>query len=372
MASPHEIADGLLQGPVRGRGAGLNPGNRFESTRLHVLGEHLDDQLRDAQGNDAGPARVPTQVIPDKTRSLINHITSPDVPFEWSINPYRGCEHGCIYCYARPDHERLGYSCGLDFETRIIAKFDAPKILARELAHPRWKGDPIAMCGDTDCYQPIERELRITRGCLEVMAQCRQPVSIITKNRLVLRDLDLLADMAGHGVARVALSVTTLDPDLAMKMEPRASSPRDRLAAIAGLAAAGVPVMAMVAPIIPGLNDREVPAILKAVAEAGARASGYALVRLPYQVKVLYEDWLRRQFPQRAEHALSLLRQTRDGHLYDARRGQRMRGSGPVAEQIRKVFRLFARKHGLDRSLPPHNPSAFRRAMPNGQMDLFG
>jgi DNA repair photolyase len=365
----YEYRDALPSGPVRGRGAGLNPGNRYETVRLHVLGEVLD--APDGKGIEAAAPVVKTQVFPDRTRTLINRVDSPDVPYNWSINPYRGCEHGCIYCYARPDHERLGFSCGLDFETKILAKFDAPAILRRELARPSWRGEMIAMCGVTDCYQPIEAELRITRGCLEVMAQCRQPVGIVTKSRLVLRDLDLLRELAAHGAVAVTVSVTTLDNQLAAKMEPRAAAPRERLRTIAALAQAGVPVSASVAPIIPGLTDREIPAILKALAEAGAQHAGYVLLRLPYQVKDLYLDWLARNFPDRAGHVESLLRQTRGGALYDSRFGKRKRGEGPVAEQVGRVFRVFAARYGLNRPRPERPASGFRRPVLGGQGSLF-
>jgi DNA repair photolyase len=372
-----DYRDALTQGPARGRGAGTNPGNRYEAARLHVSGEHLDQLARErvAQGADVSltvlPRQVPTQVIADDTRTIINHVTTPDRLFEWSINPYRGCEHGCFYCYARPDHERLGYSCGLDFETKIVAKFDAPQMLRRELADPKWQGDMIMLSGVTDPYQPIEADLKITRGCLEVMAQCRQAVSIVTKNRLVLRDLDLLAPLAELGAARVAISLTTLDAKLAAKMEPRASSPADRLHAIRELTRAGVPVAVMTAPIIPAVNDRELPKLLEAAAEAGARASGYVVLRLPHQLKDLFQDWLQRHFPDRAAHVESLVRQMREGELYDARPKLRRRGTGPVAEQIRKVFDVFSRRHGLDGEWPRINTRAFRRPSLDGQLSLF-
>ncbi|MCE9589214.1 MAG: PA0069 family radical SAM protein [Planctomycetes bacterium] len=375
MPDPYEYRDALPHGLYKGRGAGLNPGNRHETVRLHVLGEHLDEVAAE-RGEEAvtiGEGQTRTQVFPDKTRTLINKVSSPDMPMGWTVNPYRGCEHGCVYCYARPDHERLGMSLGLDFETKIMAKFDAPKILRRELANPRWKGEGIMMAGVTDCYQPIERELRITRGCLEVMAECRQPVTIVTKNRLVLRDLDLLREMAACGVVTVGVSVTSLDASLALKMEPRASSPSDRLHTIRELANAGVPVMAMVAPIVPGITDHETPMILKAVAEAGARSAGYVLLRLPYQLKDLYLDWLKRHFAGRAAHAESLLRQTHDGALYDATPGKRRRGEGPIAEHIGRTFEVFKRRYGLDRGLGARERQPFRppRVEADGQMRLF-
>ena len=371
MADDREYADALPQGRARGRGAGLNPGNRFERVRLHVLGEHLDSIAAEPTF-DAGRGRsVPTQVFRDRTRTIINHVDSPDLPFNWTINPYRGCEHGCAYCYARPDHERLGFSSGLDFETKILAKPDAPKLLRRELAQHRWRAETIVMCGDTDCYQPIEAKLRITRGCLEVMAEARQPVGIVTKNRLVTRDVDMLGELASHGAVRVSISLTTLDRSLAAKMEPRASAPADRLRAVSDLADAGVPVAVMVAPIVPGLTDREVPAILRAAADAGANSAGYILLRLPHQNRTLFVDWLEHHFPARASRVISLVRQTRGGEMYDCAFGSRHRGAGPVAEQIRAVFDVFARRCGLDRPMRELSGAAFRPPQVNGQLTLF-
>lgn len=353
---PHERADGLASGPVRGRGSNLNPGNRFEDVRLHVLGEHLDEQLRE---HPCG-VQVRTQVFTDDTQTVVNRVESPDIPFGWSLNPYRGCEHGCIYCYARPGHEYLALSSGLDFETKIIAKPRAAELLRRFIARPAWKGEPIVLSGVTDPYQPVERELRITRGCLEVCAAARQPLSLITKNHLITRDLDILRDMASWNGVRVAISLTTLDPTLAMKMEPRASVPRDRLAAIRELVAAGVPVAVMTAPIIPAINDHELPALLEAAAEAGARSAGMVLIKLPHQIKALFLEWLQRHFPDRAAHVESLIRRCRGGELYDSAFFNRQRGTGPVAATIRDTFGLFAKRLNLTRRLPPLNSAEFR------------
>lgn len=370
MTTEHEYPDALPDGAVRGRGAALNPGNRFVGDpkrgivrRLHVLGEHLDAVARERneEGCALGGRQVQTEVRPDATRRIINRVDSPDVPFNWSINPYRGCEHGCIYCYARPDHERLGYSSGLDFETRLVAKLDAPRLLRRELANPKWKGETIVFSGVTDCYQPIEREYRITRDCLEVIAECRQPVGIITKNKLVLRDLDLLQELARHRAVRVGLSITTLDNRLASKMEPRASSPSERLETLSALRDAGVQTFAMIAPIIPGLNDREIPSLLKAVSQAGAQTAGYILLRLPHQIKAMFLDWLARCYPDRAHHVESLLRQVRGGALYDPAFGVRQRGRGPIAAQINTLFDAFSKRCGLDGTLDSLNGKAFRR-----------
>jgi len=283
---------------ARGRGAQINPANRFEKLSLTVLGEHLDDLARDGEEDERG-AQLATNVYIDTAKTLINKITSPDVGMSWSINPYRGCEHGCAYCYARPTHETFGLSCGLDFETKLFAKIDAPELLRRELAKPKWVGEKIVMSGITDPYQPIEKKFRVTRGCLEVMAECAQPVGIITKNRLVTRDIDLLGPMAAEGCATVAVSITTLDAKLGAIMEPRAASPLARLDTVRKLTDAGVPTIVMVAPIIPGLNDSHlhlvrggrfynaelrwdgVPTLAKALGEQPTTAEAFAPVLLP-------------------------------------------------------------------------------------------
>jgi DNA repair photolyase len=367
-----EYADGLPTGPQRGRGAGLNPANRYEGHRLHVLGETYDRLALDDEGLDSGA--TPTVVYRDQSKTIINRVdpNTADIGFKWTINPYRGCEHGCIYCYARPDHERLGMSCGLDFETQIFAKPEAPALLEKELARPSWHGEPIVMAGVTDPYQPIERKLGITRGCLQVLARCRQPVSFVTKNRLVQRDLDLLTELARHDAVRVAISLTTLNARLAGQMEPRAAAPSQRLATMQKLSEAGIPVRVMVAPIIPGLTDREVPAILQAAADAGAQAASYVLLRLPHQVKSLFLDWLKREWPDRAGHVESLIRQTRGGRLYDSRPGHRQTGLGPVAEQIHQQFAVFSRRYDLTRNPGPPTGQAFRKPSPEGQLGLFG
>lgn len=384
MFDSGEIRDGLACGPVRGRGAGINPGNRFEPLRLHVLGEHRDELLRE---HPCGK-QVGTQVFEDDSRSILNHVDSPDLGFHWTVNPYRGCEHGCIYCYARPGHEYLALSSGLDFETRIFAKPKAAELLRAQLLKPSWTGEKIMFSGVTDCYQPVEAELRITRACLEVCADLAQPVSIVTKSSLVLRDLDLLKELARYHAASVAVSITTLDNTLASKMEPRAGAPRERLETIRTLAAAGVPVNVMVAPIIPALNESEVPAILKAAADAGARDAGYVLLRLPFQIKALFEEWLYRHFPDRASKVLNAVREMRGGELYQSAFFTRQRGTGVRADQVAATFRLFKRKSGLggaaDRQIPggtgrdtrgaaPASNAEFlrRRALGPGQLGLF-
>jgi DNA repair photolyase len=360
-----EPAFTLPDGPVRGRGAGVNPVGRFEPIRLTAHADHLN------ACHDASPGgrQALTQVFEDDSRSIINEINVPDLPFRWTLNPYRGCEHGCAYCYARPTHAYFGLSSGLDFETRIFAKREAPRLLERALARPAWKGEAISMSGVTDPYQPIERELAITRACLEVMARARQAVSVITKNALIERDIDLLAALARHGACRAIISLTTLDNALASAMEPRASSPRARLGAIEALSRAGVPVTVMIAPIIPGLNDREIPVLLRAAADAGATSAGWVLLRLPHDVREVFIDWLRRRYPDRADHVLSLLRQCRAGELNDPRPGSRMRGEGPVAEHIRSTFQVFSRRCGLDRHPEPLKSDAFRR--PGEERGLF-
>jgi DNA repair photolyase len=350
-----------------GRGAAISPPNRFERVHAEDDWEHLDpaEALPDER-------RVPTVLMPNETRRLITENDSPDVPFRYSINPYRGCEHGCAYCYARPGHETLGMNAGLDFETRILVKYDAPDRLRDELAANSWRGEPITLSGVTDCYQPAERKLRLTRGCLEAMLEARQPLGIITKNILVTRDIDLLAPLAAQNLARVFISITTLDDSLARTLEPRTATPQARLRVVSELARAGVSVGVMVAPIIPGLNDQEAPAILAAAKEAGAQWAGYVLLRLPYAVRPIFEDWIRRSYPEKADRVLGLIRETRAGRMNDPEFGSRMRGKGPYAEQIEKAFKVFRKKHGLDRPMPPLDSSQFVPPQPRaGQLRLF-
>ena len=365
--------DALPNGPAHRRGAGINPGNRFETVRLHVLGEELDRQWLEQQCEDGSTNRIQRQVFLDRTQSIINHVApTSDVPFDWTVNPYRGCEHGCIYCFARPYHEYLGFSCGLDFETKLTAKPDAPELLRRELASPSWRPEPIVMSAITDIYQPIEHKMRIARGCLEVFADCGQPVSTMTKSALVLRDIDLWLRLAKMNAGRVTVTLVTMDDELARKLEPRASSPMGRLRTIRELTKAGVPVTVNVAPIIPGLTDVELPRMLEMVADAGARRAAWALLRLPYQVKDLFLDWLARSVhPDRARKVESLLRQSRGGKLYQAKLGNRSRGRGPIVEQISKTFDVFTRKYGLNRDVRPLSSAHFRRPDVSGQMCLF-
>lgn len=343
----------------RGRGSADNPPNRFE--RLHYAPDP------DADGGD-GPAPT-TQLLRDTARSIITFNDSPDVGFTASINPYRGCEHGCSYCYARPTHEFLGFSAGLDFESKILVKEDAPELLRKELTAAAWQPQVLSISGVTDCYQPVERRLRLTRRCLEVLAEFRNPVGVVTKNHLVTRDTDLLADLAKDQAAVVFLSITTLDGDLARVLEPRASQPAGRLAALAELTAAGVPVGVMVAPVIPGLTDHEVPAILEAAAKAGARAAGYVPVRLPLAVAPLFEAWLERHFPDRKERVLGRIREMRGGRLNDARFGSRMRGEGVIADALADLFLLGCRRAGITGAMPRLSAAAFRR--PGGTQGLL-
>ncbi len=363
-----EFDDALAVRHARGRGAQINPPNRFEPVRLSVMGETLEEAAREHPDG----VQVETVVLEDRARTIINPVDSPDVGMKWTINPYRGCEHGCIYCYARPTHETFGLSCGLDFETRLFAKLDAPALLRRELARPGWRGEAITMSGITDPYQPVERRLRITRGCLEVMAECGQPVSIITKNRLVTRDIDLLAALAARGAAAVFISLTTLDAELSAKMEPRASSPRDRLRAMEELSRAGIPVGVMTAPIVPGLTDQEVPALIEAAAGAGATRAGWVMLRLPWQIKDVFLEWARREFPERAGKIESRIREMRGGKLYDSRAKIRQRGEGPFAEQIAALHAAACRRHGMNSGRVELSSEGFRRPEVGGQMGLFG
>src|SRR6266704_1093879 len=316
--------------PVRGRGASWSPANRFE--KLHV--DLTDIDCVDVDPPTDKQPRPPTQYFRDGTKSIITRNSSPDVGFETSLNPYRGCEHGCIYCYARPTHEYLGFSAGLDFESKIMVKANAPELLRMELESPRWEPQVLVMSGVTDPYQPVEKKLRITRGCLEVLAKFRNPVAIITKNRLVTRDVDLLCELARRHAAAVNLSVTSLDPDLQRVLEPRTSVPEARLDAIKQLRAEGIPVGVMVAPIIPGLTDHEAPRILEACAKAGAQFAGYTIVRLPWAVAPLFERWLEEHFPDRKDKVLGRIRHLRgNGRLNNSQWHSRITGQGIFAEQ---------------------------------------
>jgi DNA repair photolyase len=339
----------------RGRGATINPADRF--TALHY---ELDEF---SSSEDTRPLR--TEFFKDDTQSIISRNNSPDVGFETSVNPYRGCEHGCAYCYARPTHEYLGFSAGLDFESKILVKLRAGSLLREELSKASWKPQVVVLSGVTDCYQPIERKLKLTRSCLEVLAEFRNPAAIVTKNFLVTRDIDLLQRLASFHAVIVTISVTTLDADLAAKLEPRASTPRARLAAVRELAHANIPVGVNVAPIIPGLNDHEIPRIIQAAAEAGAYCAHYTIVRLPLAVSEIFPAWLRSHFPDRAETVLGRIRSIRNGKLNSSQFGQRMRGEGLLAEQIRQLFEVACRKSGLNQRDFHLSCDSFRRAEKN-------
>jgi DNA repair photolyase len=342
-----------------GRGAASNPANRFEKTSYEV--SEWDDP------EDPSPQ---TAFLKDETRSIINYNDSPDVGFNASINPYRGCEHGCIYCFARPNHEYLGFSSGLDFETKILVKENAPELLRRELSSPKWEPQVIAISGVTDAYQPVERRLRLTRRCLEVLVEFRNPVVIITKNELVTRDIDLLRELARFDAVLVFISVTSLDGELARELEPRASQPARRLAAIEALSSAGVPVGSLVAPVIPGLTDHEMPAIVSTVAKAGAVAAGYVPLRLPYGVAPLFEEWLTLHRPLQKEKILNRIRDIRGGRLNDPNFMTRMQGHGAYAEHLSELFELSCRRAGLNSKRPKLSADAFRRPGPL-QRSLF-
>jgi DNA repair photolyase len=351
-------------GPTKGRGAVSNRDGRFEPTHREVVddGWHRDDEELPA---------LRTSVGVDTARSVITRNDSPDVPFEQSINPYRGCEHGCAYCFARPSHAYLGLSPGLDFETRLFAKRGAAELLRKELSRRSYRCSPIALGINTDGYQPVERELRVTRELLEVLHETRHPVSIVTKSALVERDLDLLAGMGREGLAHVAVSITTLDRSLARQMEPRAATPQRRLETLRRLNEAGVPTAVLVAPVIPVLTDAELEAILAAAATAGARSAGYVMLRLPHELAELFPEWLEAHHPLKASHVLNRLREMRGGALYDASFGKRMTGEGPYAEIIQRRFRLARQRLGLNNRLPELRTDLFRAPSPNGQLSLL-
>ncbi|MBL6617060.1 MAG: PA0069 family radical SAM protein [Reyranella sp.] len=346
---PPDYPDDAIPEPVHhGRGALSNESSRFDSEKRIRTTDGWESEASTSPSEDDELPPLRTSLTRDATRTILAHNTSPDVPFDRSINPYRGCEHGCIYCFARPTHAYLGLSPGLDFETKILFKPDAAKLLVGELVSPKYKPDVVAMGTNTDPYQPVERELKITRQILRVLSDFNNPVGIVTKNQLVARDIDILGDMAKRNLAEVFLSVTTLDKELARDMEPRASAPRRRLAAIRALADAGVPVGVMAAPMIPGLNDHEMEAILEAAKEAGATRAGFTVLRLPLEIKDLFQEWLKQHRPDRAERVLSLIRQMRGGALYQSDFGLRMRGEGPIAQLLSARFSAAVKRLGLN------------------------
>jgi DNA repair photolyase len=358
-----DYADSDSAQPQHARGASGNPANRFE--KLHIELEPVEP----GDPDEGERPRTATQFFRDGTKTIIARNNSPDVGFERSVNPYRGCEHGCAYCFARPTHEYLGFSAGLDFETRIMVKENAPELLEAELSSEKWEPQTVVMSGVTDPYQPVERRLKITRRCLEVLAKFRNPVGIITKNRLVTRDIDVLQELAAHHAIAVNISVTSLDRGLQRLLEPRTSPPQARLDAVAQLRAAGIPVGVMVAPIIPGITDHEVPAIVAACGKAGAQFAGYVVLRLPWAVAPLFERWLAEHFPERKEKVLGRLRDMHgENRLYDAQWGKRQTGEGVFAEQIEAMFRVASRRAGIGER-PKLSTSSFRRT--REQLELF-
>lgn len=368
--------------PLRGRGTPENPAGRFERLRLcadDLAGDVWADAwpgtaaggavvAADGADESRGPASVATEYYVDASRRIITTNDSPDISFEASLNPYRGCEHGCVYCYARPYHEYLGLSAGLDFETKIFVKTRAAELLRAELSRAAWTPKTLALSGVTDPYQPVERQLGLTRACLAVLAEFRNPVSVITKSALVVRDTDLLGALAADGAASVALSITTLDEDLRRVMEPRAAAPGERLKAIARLSAQGVPAGVMIGPVVPGLTDQEIPRILEAAAKAGARFADYVMLRLPHGLGPLFDAWLARHFPDRRQKVLARVREVGGGRLYDSRYGHRQRGHGPYAELVANVFRMATKKCGIG-GRPSLSTAAFR--VPTATPRLF-
>lgn len=349
-----------FKNPIRGRGASDNPSNRFE-------GKYIDYDLDEESGEK--PSQD-TKLIADDTKEILSKNNSPDIPFTYGLNPYRGCEHGCIYCYARPTHEFLGFSAGLDFESRIMVKYDAAEKLRSKFASKSWKPQTVIMSGVTDPYQPIESELEITRNCLKVFAEAQNPVSIITKNYRVTRDIDILKELAKFNAVHVTLSVTTLDRKLARLMEPRTSQPNRRIKAIEQLSANGISVGVNVAPIIPGLTDHEIPEILKAARDAGARKAGYTIVRLPHGIKDLFRNWLEQHYPDRKEKVLNRIRDIRGGELYRSEFGKRFHGEGEFAKQIKKMFSIQTEKLGMNKHSFSLSTKHFMRPE-QGQLRLF-
>ncbi|MEY4642423.1 MAG: hypothetical protein RLZZ227_2417 [Pseudomonadota bacterium] len=363
---PHPLP--AFSPPVRGRGALDNPAGRFEDKTRETDAETFN-ALLEAEAEELDK-QVPTQVFRDSSRTIVTRNDSPDVGIDFTANPYRGCEHGCIYCFARPTHEYLGMSAGLDFETKIFVKHDAAALLREKLGSRSWQPHTIMFSGITDCYQPLERKLKITRACMEVLRDFGNPATIISKNHLVMRDVDIFAEMAKRDLIFINLSITTLDPKLCRLMEPRASRPDMRLRAIETLARAGVPVGVMIGPVLPGLTDHEIPAILKAAAAAGACSASYVMLRLPYGVKDLFQSWLNEHFPDRAEKILRRLREMHGGKLYDSEYGHRMHGEGKHAEQIASLFDLYRKRLGLDRHVNLAT-GYFDRGAGQGQLGLF-
>ena len=353
---------------AKGRGSNLNPPNRFGVPRYEIDFDHLEHDA-DYLASLHNPR---TQYIPDNAKTIVSENDSPDVGFRFSINPYRGCSHGCSYCFARQTHEYLGFNAGLDFETKVLVKEEAPSLFRTFLSRKNWQPEPIALSGVTDGYQPVERQYRLTRRCLEVAAEFRQPIIIVTKNALVLRDLDILQEMASQNLVHVNISITTVDADLARSMEPRTSTPAARFRAMSGLANAGVPVRLLMAPIIPGLNESEIPAVLEASKDAGARGAGYIVLRLPLTVGPVFWEWLERAHPLRYEKVQNRIRSVRGGKLNESKFGTRMSGTGEISKGIANLFCVFRKRYGLDGGMPPLDCSRFLIPQPTtGQLRLF-
>ena len=346
--------------PLRGRGSADNPKNRFTDTHLEY---EIDPETGQLQ-------RPKTQILNDHTKEIISTNKSPDIPFDVSINPYRGCEHGCAYCYARPSHEFLGMSAGLDFETKIVAKFDAPKLLREKLSEKIWKPQTLVMSGVTDPYQPIEKELRITRRCVEILAECMHPLVIITKNYGVTRDIDLLEQLAEIGAARVVLSITSLDKDLIGTLEPRTSRPQKRLLAVKELTEAGIPVHVNIAPLIPGLTDDEIVPIMEAAKNAGAESVSYTILRLPFGVKDIFLKWLEDHQPNRKQKVINKMKSLKNGRLNRSEFGERFRGEGAYCRQIEQLIKIHQERLGLNKNRTPLNCDSFRRPK-SDQLSLF-
>ncbi len=350
---------------IKGRGTDSNPANRFD--KLHVNLEHEVPPVM--AGDEVEEVAPRTQLFRDSSKSILAENNSPDLGFRYSINPYRGCEHGCAYCYARPTHEYLGFSAGLDFETKIMVKENAPDLLREKFMSKSWRPELIVLSGNTDCYQPVERKIGLTRKILQVMLEFGNPVGVITKNALITRDVEVLRELAKKNLVSCTLSITSLDNDLAAALEPRTSRPQARLNAVRILSDAGVPVNVNVAPMIPGLNDHEMPAILKAASENGARSAAFIPVRLPLAVLPIFSDWLEKHRPLRKEKVLSNIRDIRGGKLNDSQFGTRMKGEGAKADQIRQMFRIYSAKYGLDKKFPELSLEQFVR--PSNQLTLF-
>ncbi len=354
--------------PIVGRGAQVSPPNRYQ--RMHI--EETLEQLEHDEEFFSDRERPKTEIYEDDSQTIVSKNDSPDIPFNYSLNAYRGCAHGCAYCYARPTHEYLGLSAGLDFETKLFVKPRAPELFRQFLSQSSWQAEPIMLSGITDCYQGIERHFQLTRQCLQVASDANQPMMITTKNALVTRDLDILQSMAQRNLISVAISITSLDQSLTRVLEPRTSAPLARLRAVKELSQAGVPVMVMVAPIVPGLNDDEMPAILEAAAQHGARSASYTMLRLPLTVRPIFLDWVEQFAPGKKQRIENAIRSVRDGQLNSAQFGQRMRGTGIMAEQLSALFKILLKKHNLHQPMPTLDRTQFIPTTDkHGQMRLF-